>query len=826
MNPGLSQEAVLDRLKQFGYNELPSGNQKSIYHIIIEVVKEPMFILLLICGSLYLLLGEYSEGVILLCWVLVIIFITFYQQRKTERALEALQLLSSPRALVRRNGNTYRIPGREVVPDDTVFLNEGDRVPADGKLVEGKYMAVDESILTGESLSVEKDLKGRLYSGTLVIRGSGIMIVEQTGSHTEFGKIGKSLSEIEEPTTRLQKEMRVLVRNLFLAGMVLSLLVVFSFYWTRGGLIPSLLNGLAAAMAMLPEEFPVVFTVFMAMGSWRLSKKNVLARRPSAIETLGAATVLCSDKTGTITQNKMEIVELICRNKGYTRKQLQGDWGEVKEVIEVATMASDANPIDPMDRAIKECQSMTGKPLFNGSLVREYPLTKEFMAVTKVYRNHEGFQVFAKGAPESLIHLSKEGTKKAEEMLAQVEKMALQGQRVLGVVRADWKEGELPDDPRAFNFELVGFIGFEDPIRPEVPEAIEECVEAGIRVVMITGDYPITAQNIAAKAGLKGTGKVLTGADLKGMSEEKLADEIAEVNIFARIVPEQKLQIINALKARGEVVAMTGDGVNDAPALKAADIGIAMGGKGTDVAREASSLVLLNDNFSSIVGAIRLGRRIYDNLQKAMDYILSIHIPIIGLTLLPAFFADLPILLMPLHIVFMELIIDPVCSVAFESEKEEVGVMKRPPRIMGVPFFGIKRMLGSLAMGGLLFAMVLGVYFMVLEEGHPDEEVRAIAFSALIIGNIFLILTTLSKSRNAWAVLKERNTALLTIIFTAFIILLALVRIPNLGDIFNFSFPGWGHFGIALLGALTMLIILETIKYWNNHRLLPPNKCI
>jgi Ca2+-transporting ATPase len=812
MKQGLSPKEVSDRLKRFGYNELPSAIQKSVWHIIVEVVKEPMFILLFICGSLYLVLGEYSEGVILLCWVLVIIFISFYQQRKTERALEALKMLSSPRALVKREGKIYRIPGREVVPDDWVLLNEGDRVPADGILLEGKYMALDESILTGESLSVEKNNRDRLYSGTLVVRGRGMMEVEQTGSHTAFGKIGKSLGGIVESATRLQAEMRVLVRNLFLAGVVLSLLVVLAFYWTRGGLIASLLNGLASAMAMLPEEFPVVLTIFLAMGSWRLSRKNVLTRKPSAIETLGAATVLCSDKTGTITQNKMQVVGMVTRYVEYSREQIAGDWGKVKELITVAARASEKESIDPMDRAIQECLPYIEEEQPEHFLVREYPLTKEFMAVTKVYQEGEGYQLFAKGAPELLIHWSQQNQEKKELAMAQVEKMAEQGQRVLGVARARWEGQSLPEDPSLFDIELVGLLGFEDPVRPEVPAAIEECVQAGIRVVMITGDYPVTARNIAAKAGIKGIEKVLTGADLKIMSEEVLEAEIAEVNVFARIVPEQKLQIINALKARGEVVAMTGDGVNDAPALKAADIGIAMGGKGTDVAREASALVLLDDNFSSIVGAIRLGRKIYDNLQKAMDYILSIHIPIIGLTLFPAFFADLPILLMPLHIVFMELIIDPVCSVAFESEKEEIGVMKRPPRSIGVPFFGIGRMLGSLVMGILLFLMVLGVYFSALQEGHSAEEVRAIAFSALIIGNIFLILTTLSKSRNAWSVLRERNTALLIIIFTALTILLALIRIPKLGAVFNFSFPGWGHFGIALLGPLLVLLILELKK--------------
>jgi Ca2+-transporting ATPase len=816
MKGGLTHIEAASRLKIYGFNELPTASRKSVGKIIVEVVQEPMFILLLICGFLYVMLGEYSEGVILLCWVLVIISITFYQHRKTERALEALRKLSSPRALVKREGEIIRIAGREVVPGDWVFLNEGDRVPADGKLIECEHLKVDESILTGESVPVNKAMESNadlMLSGTLIVGGKGLMEVSQTGADTTFGKIGRRLGEIEEPTTAMQREMGVLVRNLFIAGLVLSTIVVLAFYFTRGGWVSSLLNGLATAMAMLPEEFPVVFTIFMAMGSWRLSKNQVLARKPSAIETLGSASVLCSDKTGTITQNKMAVASLFVKGKILEKDELVSSNPEVKEILEIAYGASSINSIDPMERAIEHLLPKVG--LLSGlTYIKEYPLSKALLALTKVYSQSNLPYVFlTKGAPETILSLCKLPEKEVDSLLKVVHDMAGKGQRVLGVAKGWWSSPELPDSVREVDFQWVGFIGFEDPIRPEVPQAIQECKKAGIRVVMITGDYPETAKNIAIQAGMDVGSKILTGKDLENLGEKELVHQIQEVNIFARIVPEQKLQIIRALKSNGDVVAMTGDGVNDAPALKAADIGIAMGGKGTDVAREASSLVLLDDNFSSIVGAIRSGRKIYDNLQKAMDYIISIHIPIIGLTLLPAFFAGLPILLMPLHIVFMELIIDPVCSIAFESEKEEEGIMDRPPRKMGSAFFGWRRLMGSMAMGILLLMMVMGVYFLALEEGHTDEEVRAIAFSSLIIGNLFLILTTLSKSRNFIAVLLERNLPLLTIVFTAVIILILLINVPGLQEIFNFHNPGAKHFISAIMGSLGVLSILETIKW-------------
>lgn len=823
MIQGLTTSEANERLKLQGYNELVSTKPKNILNIALEVGKEPMFLLLISCGLLYMLLGDYKEGIILLFTIFIIIFITFYQYQKTEKALEALKKLSAPRALVIRDGIEIRIAGRDVVPDDILILNEGDRIPADAKLIDSLNLTVDESLLTGESVpvlksteEVETTAKCLLFSGTLVVQGRGTAKVLTTGAKTQFGKIGSSLQAIKQDETRLQKEMKVLIRTLFIVGSIISVGIVLLFYFTRGNLIQSVLNGLSAAMAILPEEFPVVLTIFLAMGAWRLSKKNVLSRKPSSIETLGSATVLCSDKTGTITKNKMEVVALFSNGKLYNKIDFQQNKNQLSDLITSAYFASQKDSIDPMESAINNVyEELLVEFNPNIKLLKEYPLSKHLFAMTRVLQStsDNSIAVYCKGAPEAIFGLCKMSEQESTNNLLVLNQMAERAYRVIAVASASWNHQSLPDAQQDFDFKLVGLIGFEDPIRLEVPQAIQECNEAGIKVIMITGDFPATAKSIAQQIGLESANAILTGDELRQMDEVQLTERIKSTSIFARIIPEQKLQIIKALKANGEIVAMTGDGVNDAPALKAADIGVAMGGKGTDVAREASSLVLLDDNFASIVSAIRSGRKIYDNLQKAMSYIIAIHVPIIGLTLLPAFNYSLPLLLMPLHIVFMELIIDPICSIAFESQQEEKDIMKRSPRNPNELFFGWRKMAFSLIQGALLLIMVLTVYYISLHEGHSEGEVRAIAFSSLIIGNIFLILTSLSKTRSIISVFSEKNIAVLIIIGIALTLLFLTISVPSLQNIFNFQFPGFKHFISSLTGAVAILLLFESFKF-------------
>jgi Ca2+-transporting ATPase len=821
MMKGLTSAEAAEALNTKGYNELPSAKPKNIGRIALEVMKEPMFLLLISCGTLYMVLGDYKEGGILMSTILIIIFITFYQYQKTEKALEALRKLASPRALVIRDGKEIRIPGREVVPDDLLLLHEGDRVPADATVLESINLTVDESLLTGESVPVTKSTQAEnnhngntVFSGTLVVQGKGYARVFATGIQTQFGKIGTSLQSIAEDETRLQKEMKVLIRNLFIIGAFLSSGVVLAYYFTRGHFIQSLLSGLAAAMAILPEEFPVVLTIFLALGSWRLSKKNVLTRKPSAIETLGSATVLCSDKTGTITQNKMEVACLYHGEILFEKKEFQSNQEKLSGLLTAGLYASQKNSIDPMERAILAAHRSMEFPELSGTLVKEYPLHKGLLAVTRVIQHDstKSQAVYCKGAPETVFSLCQLQEAEKTKYLAAVNEMATQGYRVIGVATAEQASAELPETPHGFDFTFRGLLGFEDPIRAEVPEAIRECREAGIKVIMITGDFAATARSIARQIGMDASNQFMTGDELEKISDEELSERIKNVNVFARAVPEHKLRIVKALKANQEVVAMTGDGVNDAPALKAANIGIAMGNKGTDVAREASSLVLLDDNFASIVSAIRSGRRIFDNLQKAMSYIIAIHIPIIGLTLVPALFNWLPVLLMPLHIVFMELIIDPVCSIAFETEQEEEGIMSRPPRNPNHQFFGMRKISLSVLKGMLLLLMVIVVYFLSIREGHQPGEARAIAFSSLIIGNIFLILASLSKTRSFIYVIREWNISLV-LLLSALGLLMLILTVPSLQHIFSFQFPGYRHFITSLAGAGVILLILESIKY-------------
>ncbi|MGZ0015559.1 cation-translocating P-type ATPase [Yeosuana sp. AK3] len=827
---GLNTNEVKERLSLFGYNELPSEKPKNVMGIAMEVVKEPMFLLLIACGLLYIILGDINEGLILLSTIFIIIFITFYQYQKTEKALNALKNLSSPRALVIRNGQEIRIPGREVVPDDIVILNEGDRIPADGILFETLNLTIDESILTGESVpvikSVQKDRSntlGLVYSGTLVIQGKGFAKILATGMQTEFGKIGHSLLSIEQEETRMQKEMKSLIRNLFILGAIICVAVVIAFYLVRGNLIFSLLNGLASAMAILPEEFPVILTVFLALGAWRLSKKKVLTRNPSAIETLGSATVLCSDKTGTITQNKMEVGMVYNGNKIFSKQTFLDNQKHLSNIFNLAHLASQENSIDPMEKALKTANQLLNKNSVPSlQLLKEFPLTKSLLAMTRVMKNQTNSEtiVATKGAPEAIFKLCKLNTKDTEKYLKIVESFAEKGFRVIAVASSTLETAILPNSQNDFDFQFQGLIGLEDPIRPEVPQAIKECNDAGVKIIMITGDFPTTAKSIAQQIGMKVNGKLMIGSELNTLSDDALKNRISNITIFARVVPEQKLRIVRALQANNEIVAMTGDGVNDAPAIKVANIGIAMGNKGTDVAREASSLVILDDNFASIVSAIRLGRKIFDNLQKAMSYIIAIHIPIIGLTLLPAFFSSLPILLMPLHIVLLELIIDPICSVAFEHEQEEKNIMNRKPRNSQEKFFGGNKIFESVLQGLLLLGMTIIIYLLSIKEGHTNEEVRAIAFSSLVIGNVFLILTKLSKTRYVLKVITEKNWALRIILSIAIIMLLLIITIPFLQQIFSFEFPGYKHFVSALIGASSVLLILETLKYLMNRKQL------
>jgi Ca2+-transporting ATPase len=835
---GLSSREVSERLAQEGYNEIPSAKRQSVWSIAFSVIREPMFLLLIAGGSIYFALGDIREAALLLSFVVVIMGITFYQERKTERALEALRDLSSPRALVVREGKERRIAGREVVRGDLIVLAEGDRVPADALLLSSTNLAVDESLLTGESVPVSKIPKHDkmemerpggedrpfLYSGTLVVQGQGYAEVKTTGTHTEIGKIGRSLRALGPESTPIQKKTVVLVRNLAILALLLFLVTVVAYALMRGSWLNALLAGITLAMATIPEEIPVVLTVFLALGAWRISKHGVLTRRVPAVETLGSATVLCVDKTGTLTLNRMMVSEIFSGDEYYDVRYDSRQLPEkFHEIVEFSILASHRDPFDPMEKAFKELGEhfLAHTEHLHGdwTLVREYPLSPELLALSHVWRSpdRKEFIIAAKGAPEAIADLCHFNDIQINELAKQIDDMSERGLRILGVARASFNEARLPHEQHEFDFKFLGLVGLADPVRGTVSQVLDECYTAGIRVIMITGDYPGTAKGIARQIGLEPADEYITGAELDEMTDDELTKRAASCAIFARVVPEQKLRIVNALKANGEVVAMTGDGVNDAPALKAADIGVAMGGRGTDVAREAASLVLLDDDFASIVLAVKMGRTIFDNLQKAISYIFAVHIPIVGMSLIPVLF-DLPLVLLPAHIVFLELIIDPACSVVFESEPAEDDVMRRPPREPGQPLFGRRDTFVSILQGMSVLFIVLTVFRLALFLGQSAADARAITFTTLIIANLSLICANRSRSHTVLTSLRTRNPALWWVIGGATVFLAMVLYVPFLRDLFSFTVLQPSDLFIAFIAGIAGVTWFEVLKLVNSQR--------
>jgi len=829
---GLSTALATARLASEGPNELPAGPERTLWRGLLDVIREPMTALLIGCGAIYFILGDRQEAVMLLGFVVLIVGITLYQERKTERAIEALRNLASPRALVVRDGRKQRIPGRGVVREYVVVLSEGDRVPADGVVLATTHCAIDESLLTGESVAVAKTewdgvaASGRpggdglpfVYAGTLVVEGAATAQVTATGERTEMGKIGRALGGTLAGETRLQRETRRLVWKLALAAGGLSVAVVVIYGLTRHNWLGGILAGLTLAMAILPNEFPVVVTVFLALGAWRLSRHRVLTRRIPAVEALGSVTVLCVDKTGTLTQNRMVVNRIAVAGKMFDVETLgRGPLPEeLHTAIECAALASRRDPFDPMEIALKKlaAERLSGSEHLHPdwTLVREYPLTRDRLAVAHVWRGPTGtLRVACKGAPEAVVRLCQLGEGEAGRIAEATRAMAGEGLRVLAVAQGKLNPGAtLADDPAAFSLRFLGLMGLSDPVRATVRPAIGECHAAGIRVVMISGDYPVTARSIAHQVGIDARAEVLTGADLATMDDDELQRRIPSVNVFARILPEQKVRIVEALKATGQIVAMTGDGVNDAPALKTAHIGIAMGGRGTDVAREAADLVLLDDDFASLELAVRTGRRIYDNLQKALTYILAVHLPILGLTLVPIV-AGWPLVLMPIHIAFLHLVIDPACSVVFEAEPEEADVMRRPPRAPTARLFGRRLVAVSLSLGASVTAILLGAFAVAHYGGRGAVESRTITFTILVLSNLALIFTNRSW-RAPVARSGARNSALWWVTGGTLAFLAAALYVPPLRLLFRFNVMHAPDIAICAATAVLGTAWFEALK--------------
>ena len=821
---GLSSFEAAQRLKRFGPNVLPSAERRSLGGIVWGVVRQPMFALLLGGAVIYLLVGEALDAIVLAAFATLSVSIGIVQESRSEKVLESLRSMASPHALVVRDGKQQRIPARELVPGDLILLSEGDRVPADAVLVSGDGLMADESLLTGESVPVRKKIALEGYAhappggedlpfafaGTLIVRGTGTASVTATGLHSEMGKIGQALASITLEQPRLRRQLHWLVRDFAVGAFLVAGLVLLLLGFSRGSWLNAGLGAIAVGMSMLPEEIPLVLAVFMAMGAWRISRAGVLTRNAGAIETLGSATVLCTDKTGTLTENHMRVVLVAADGQEWRPNNKLSETCEA--VLHGALGASAPLATDPMDRAIHEA-ALAAELAMSENLLHSYGLMPELTATTNIWNGPQESSAiaYAKGAPETVADLCGLSPDARADLIDKVDRFACEGIRLLAVaqVHLAWHGGSRPKSQRDIPFHYLGLIGFADPLRETVPAAVAECQRAGIRVVMITGDYPATARAIASQAGIDSR-TVITGDALEAMSDAALAESIRQTNIFARIRPGQKLRLVEALKRDGEIVAMTGDGVNDAPAMKAAHIGISMGGRGTDVAREASALVLLKDDFASIVATIRLGRRIYDNLRKAIEYIVAVHIPIAGLALLPLV-SGLPLMLMPVQIALLEMLIDPACSIVFESEKEEVDVMQRPPRPPDMPVLPGRQFFWAMLQGLVAFVVVAAVLLLGARFQMPEANLRGLVFSVLVLVNIGLILVNRSFHASLQDVARP-NRALWSLVAAVLLVLSLALYWPPAQEAFHFAPLDWRHLLVAFSAGLLSTGFLEVAK--------------
>ena len=858
---GLGSAEAARRLAIDGPNALPGSAPRSAAALLWDVLTEPMLLMLLAAGGIYLALGDRGEALFLLSFVFVVIGITLAQEHKTQRALESLRDLSAPRALVMRDGQEQRIAGQDVVRGDLLILHEGDRIAADAQLIQGQ-LEVDESLLTGEAVPVTKlpaaqadqataaaaaastappqskpapsggnaahtvASVGALFASTVVTRGVGLARVCATASHTAVGRLGADLAATAEPASALQQGSRTLVRRLGAIAVVLaSAQVVLGWWWNGGALLDSLLSGIALAMAILPEEIPVILTVFLALGAWRISQQKVLTRRVTAVETLGAITVLAVDKTGTLTMNRMAVAELATANARFTPEDAHHLPETFHLLTEFAMLATPGDPFDPMEKAIQHFghQWLEGtEHVHDGREPEfEYALSGEILAMTRVFASDEPDMhlLATKGAPEAVADLCHLDAARLDAIRRQVEAMAERGLRVLGVARGRWRGPALapdqsppwPTSQHDFDFDFLGLVALADPPRPEVPAALAECRRAGVRVVMMTGDHPATARAIAQQVGLSDRPEVITGAELEALDDAALAERLRHVDLCARLKPQHKLRLVQLLRASGEVVAMTGDGVNDAPALKAADVGIAMGERGTDVAREAAALVLLDDSFARIVAAIRQGRRIDDNVRKATRFVFAVHVPIIALALVPTLL-HWPVLLLPVHIVLMELLIDPACSIVFEAEPEDSDTMERPPRPVSDSPFAAGPLLSSVLQGLGMAAVLLGGQAWLVAQGWSGAQGRAVVFSTLVLGVMLLILANRDLSRPALMGVTDPNPWLWRMAAAMALLLAAVLGVPVLRDLMGLALPGMPGLATGVGLVALCLVWLEAVR--------------
>ena len=808
---GLSEREAALLLSKFGLNELPAEKKGSLFDSAVKVVREPMILLLILAGVISFVLAERVDGMLLISTVFIIIGISLFQERRTETALSALRSLSAPQALVIRSGKRIRIPTKEVVPGDLIQLLEGDRVPADAEIIDLKYLVLDESLLTGESVPVTKNLGDQVFTGTLVVRGHGIAIVRTTGKSTELGRIGSSLSGMKEQLTRLQLSISRIVKGIGIGALLTVTFVIAVYGVTRGNWLEGALAGIAVAMALIPEELPVILTIFMTLGAWRMTKVGVIVRRTATIEALGSVTVLCVDKTGTLTKNEMKIEELKLLN-GDTWNASSAINPEFEELISIGSLATPTVAFDPMDLAFKTLE--TSNRLASYKSLSEIPLSKERLIYTHVWQKENRVIVAAKGAPEHIARICGLSETQLNSFHDLVATSASHGFRVIAVAKMELSESEFRTKKiDEIGLQFLGFSLLRDPIRDGVPDAINLCRAAGIRTIMITGDHPATAIAVANEIGIPSS-SFMTGEILSQASDSDLREKVKSVSIFARVTHDHKLRLINALKTNGEIVGMTGDGINDAPALRAADIGIAMGGRGTDVAREASDMIITDDNFVSIVSGIKRGRTIFSNIKKAIIYVIAIHVPIFGMAIIPILNPLWPLVFLPALIAFHEIVIDPAASIVYEVEQSDSEIMNQKPRAATASLISRLDFLYSVLQGLSVFALVAIIYFVSLGNGSSDNRVRSLTFGTLLISNVILIMINRSRDLTIYrTVFKIKNVAAPWIALLAISILLILINVRVFREAFDLE-----------LLAISDYLILAGLSYlslcWTDLRKL------
>ncbi len=784
---GLTSVEAEKLQEQYGKNELTPEKKESFLKKVFHIICEPMFLLLIVAAIIYFILGEPRDGAIMLIFVLGIISIDVVQEWKTDKTLNALKDLSAPHITAIRDGKEVEIASSDLVPGDLMMIYEGVKIPADGIIAKCNDLCVDESSLTGEAEGVWKIntssaensddywRKDYCYAGTLVTQGTATILVDKIGANTEYGKIGMNVASAPKEDTPLQKQTSSLVKTCAIIAAVLFVLVgVFTYFNIpdhifKDRIIESILSGITLAMAMIPEEFPVILTVFLSMGAWRLAKKQSLVRKLPSVETLGAVSVLCVDKTGTITMNQMKVQEIWSANDNE------------QQLCKVMGMGCETDAYDPMENAMLEyCESIqiTKEEIFSGNLIAEYAFTNELKMMGHVWERDGDITIAAKGSPEKILTICNLSDEERAEAEKKINDMSSEGLRVIAVATSNPADSDsVPKSITECSLELCGLIGLMDPPRESVKDDIAICNRAGIRVVMITGDNGITASSIAKKIGIPNCENIITGDMLNEMSDEELREKVKTVSIFSRVIPEHKMRIVKAFKDNGEIVAMTGDGVNDAPALKYSDIGIAMGKRGSEVSREAADLILMDDNFTTIVETVKDGRRIYDNIRKAVGYVFSIHIPIAFASLLAPIIGIDPssLLLLPLHVVLLELLIDPTCSIVLERQPSEFDIMDRKPRNPKEKLLTSRLLIKSVIQGLVIFAASFGSYYYLLSNGFASNTARSMGLVIIMLSNLFLV--QVNSSDNEFAFTSIKRLASDKIMWAANILTIAMIGI-------------------------------------------------